>query len=1287
MTKAGEDPTNYKAVETPKDDVIAINTTPTNKNGEDDAALTKKEPLADDDDIQHKFPFMSMYRYADGYDKFLMGLGLVLSAANGAAFPLMAIMFGDSINAFVPLNQHKVNTAAMQFLLLAIGLLVSGYGSYTCFAISAERQMKRLRSECLKHIMYQDMSWYDTHNPSELASRISGDTVKIKEGMGDKLGEALRFMCQFIVGYIIGFSRGWNLSLVMSCVMPLMAVSLTFLIKRLRDSTARSQKVYAAAGAVAEETIGAMRTVASLNGEKRAIQNYETNVQKAEDETIGVAKFVAFALGWFFMFMWLTYAIGLWYGGWLVSKQSGPITDPGSVFSAFYGILLGTMSLAQISPNVNAVASAYGAATALYKILARKSEIDASDLSGETPATCEGVIEARDLFFTYPTRPEDPILQGYSLTINKGETVAFVGASGSGKSTLVALLERFYSPSAGAIYLDGRDISTLQIKWLRSQIGLVSQEPVLFAATIMDNIAAGGDNISREEVMAAAKLANAHDFIMKLPQGYDTMCGEKGATLSGGQKQRVAIARALVRQPKILVLDEATSALDNESERVVQEALNNLMEHTNMTTIVIAHRLSTIRTADKIAVISKGVVKELGPHNELMQLENGFYRGLVELQSGAPEGGDDPTDEYEARVSMALDQGEEKAAMVRKYSNVSHISVDKLSDYVGAVEEEIKLRRIFDLTRPQRTWLIIGVIACSIQGFAMPGVSLIISTVIADMTRLYAQYVKSGKTDTSYLSELYDSVFHQSMIFVGVAVTIFVVAFLQTYAFRIIAEKLTTRLRNMHFKALCRQDIGFFDLPGHTTGALTTDLSTHATKVVVIAGESQARILQSLFTIISAFVIAFGWGSWQLTLVMAAVFPMLLASAYFRAAQFKGQNLSDNLADSGSLATEAITNARTVTALGLQADIISRYDVLLEKPLKEGRKEAHVNGIMSGFSSFSMFAVYALVFWYGAKLIASDSITFPELIRTLMAIMMASQGVGQTAGFLGDTDAAKKSASKIFSIVDRTPPVDSASDEGMTPNTVTGKIEFKDVAFNYPSRPNLKVLKHYNLTIEAGQTVAFCGPSGGGKSTCVALLERFYNPIDGQIMLDGRDISTLNLHWLRAQMGLVGQEPVLFVGTIAENIASGISNFADLPDLQARVEEAAKMANAHNFIMQFPDGYDTQVGLKGEQLSGGQKQRIAIARAIMKNPSILLLDEATSALDSESEKVVQEALDNLLASKGRTTIVIAHRLSTIRNADKICVVSGGRVAEQGTHDELMKLNGIYTHLVQTNINK
>uniref|UniRef100_H3GAG2 ABC transporter domain-containing protein n=1 Tax=Phytophthora ramorum TaxID=164328 RepID=H3GAG2_PHYRM len=296
-----------------------------------------------------------------------------------------------------------------------------------------------------------------------------------------------------------------------------------------------------------------------------------------------------------------------------------------------------------------------------------------------------------------------------------------------------------------------------------------------------------------------------------------------------------------------------------------------------------------------------------------------------------------------------------------------------------------------------------------------------------------------------------------------------------------------------------------------------------------------------------------------------------------------------------------------------------------------------------------------------------------------MAIMMSIQIVSSASTFLGDAPKAFKAGSTIFAIRDRIAPIDSFSTDGLRLAKIEGRLEFKDISFRYPTRPEMNVLKNYNLTVEAGQTVAFCGPSGGGKSTIISLIERFYDPVVGEVLLDGHNIKDLNLNWLRSQIGLVGQEPTLFIGTIADNISYGL---AEQPS-QQEIEEAAKMANAHDFITQFPDGYATQVGMKGEQLSGGQKQRIAIARAILKNPNILLLDEATSALDSESEKVVQEALDKVVALKRRTTIVIAHRLSTIRRADKICVVSGGKIAEQGTHQELIQLNGIYAGLVES----
>jgi ATP-binding cassette subfamily B (MDR/TAP) protein 1 len=541
------------------------------------------------------------------------------------------------------------------------------------------------------------------------------------------------------------------------------------------------------------------------------------------------------------------------------------------------------------------------------KAILPKFEIVSSSREGLQPEI-SGAISVKDVFFSYPTRPHNPVLKGMSVEIKAGQTVAFVGPSGGGKSTIVSLLERFYDPSSGSVFIDGVDVRDINVTHLRRNIGYVGQEPALFATSIRGNIKYGNPDATQEQIEEAARLANAHDFITKFSDGYDTQVGDKGSQLSGGQKQRIAIARVLVGNPRILLLDEATSALDNESELVVQDALDKIVAKKRITTIIIAHRLSTIRNADTINVIVNGRVAEQGTHNELMAKKS-YYRKLVEKQEGHHE---EPA----------------SAPVSRKPSTI----------------------------------------------------------------------------------ETYES-----------------------------------------------------------------------------------------------------------------------------------------------------------------------SDVL---------KDMKAN---------------------------DDSI--PHL-------------------------------------------------------------EFRNVRFSYPSRPKKKIFEKFNLIIHQGQTIALVGPSGGGKSTTVGLIERFYDPNEGEILYHGTDLKALNVNWYRSQLSYVGQEPVLFNMTIAENISFGYHEVS-----RADIEEAARQANAHDFIVQLPDGYETLIGARGIQLSGGQKQRVAIARALVRKPRVLILDEATSALDNESESIVQEAINRLMSSKDLTVIVIAHRLSTIRNADKIALIAEGKVVEYGSHDDLIeKPNGRYKRL-------
>ncbi|ETN00142.1 hypothetical protein PPTG_18146 [Phytophthora nicotianae INRA-310] len=1053
----------YQRVETPRATAVDVHDpakpTSTKEKGTASESGSSKSNLRDEmvHDGPSSFNISHLYRYATTFDKVLLVIGIITTGANGALYPLMAIVFGDALTGFTttPVDLDKVNKAALNFLYIAIFMFITDYVSYVAFYYSAERQMKALRGEALKHMLYLDISWYDAHDALKLSSRLTGDTVRIKDGMGHKLGDAFRYTIQFFVGLIIGFTRGWDVTLVMASVMPLMAISLSWLIKTFTVMAEFAQKVYAEAGSVAEETLGSIRTVASLNGEQKAVQKFEKKVLEAEKQNIKLNNVSA-------------------YGGWKASKGD---TTPGDVFAAFFGVMMGTGSLGQVSPNISAVSKAAGAAEELFAILDTPSAIDAEkEDEGIIPDKCEGKIEAVNVNFTYPSRPDAQILRDYNVTIEPGQTVAFAGASGGGKSTLIALIERFYDPTSGTIYLDGRDVKTLNVKWLRSQIGMVSQEPVLFATTIFENIAMGGDNVTREEAIEACKLSNAHNFIMSLPENYDTLVGEKGVSLSGGQKQRVAIARAIVRKPNILVLDEATSALDNESEKIVQTALNNLMATTNMTTLVIAHRLSTIRNADKIVVLKEGHIVESGTHDELLKIAHGIYQNMYRIQELRSQ-----EEQKEAEQREAV-QDLQSIKMSRALSAVS----TKTDISVSAVETNSLDKKPFNfadmlkLNKLELNYFILGLVGTFVGGIAQPASALLITGMITAMTKQFGQFQSSG--DRSHLASMYDDVELYGILYIAGAVVIGIFTYLQMYCFTYMQEKITTRLRTDNFKGLCRQNVGFFDEKENATGALTADLATNATKVSMLSGESQSAFFQGLFTLFAALVISFGFGSWLLSLVMLGLIPLLLFGEIARMKEMESAGLiSDDLAIPGAHASEVLSNIRTVAALGIEKRSADLFDELLQEPLRKGRKEAQVNGLSLGFSSFIMMATNALIFWFGGKKVDDGTIGFEEMMRTLMAITMSVQTVSMASRFLSDAPKAFKAGSTIFAIRDRVTTIDSFSPDGLRLAKVEGRLEFRDISFRYPTRPEINVLKHYNLTIEAGQTVAFCGPSGGAK--------------------------------------------------------------------------------------------------------------------------------------------------------------------------------------------------------------
>jgi ATP-binding cassette subfamily B (MDR/TAP) protein 1 len=501
----------------------------------------------------------------------------------------------------------------------------------------------------------------------------------------------------------------------------------------------------------------------------------------------------------------------------------------------------------------------------------------------------------------------------------------------------------------------------------------------------------------------------------------------------------------------------------------------------------------------------------------------------------------------------------------------------------------------------------------------------------------------------------------------------------QGTAFAYCSERLVHRARDKSFRYMLRQDIEFFDREENTAGALTSFLSTETNHLAGMSGTTLGTILLVTTTLVACCVIALAVG-WKLALVCIATVPILLGCGFFRfwmLARFQ-TTAKKAYEKSASYACEATSAIRTVASLTREDDVWQHYhDQLVDQGAKSLHSVIWSSTLYAASQSLS-FLCMALGFWYGGTLISSGEYNGFQFFLVFTAVIFGSQSAGTIFSFAPDMGKAKHAAAELKILMDRKPKIDTWSNEGKVLETMEGSIEFRDVHFRYPTRPEQPVLRGLNLTVKPGQYVALVGASGCGKSTTIAMLERFYDPLVGGVYVDGHEISSLNVNNYRSHLALVSQEPTLYQGTIRDNILLGADTKPeDVPE--EAIVRACKDANIYEFILSLPDAFNTVVGNKGSMLSGGQKQRIAIARALLRNPKVLLLDEATSALDSESEKVVQAALD--LAAKGRTTIAVAHRLSTIQKADMIFVFDQGRVVENGTHNELLAQRGRYFELV------
>uniref|UniRef100_M4E972 Uncharacterized protein n=1 Tax=Brassica campestris TaxID=3711 RepID=M4E972_BRACM len=1060
----------------------------------------------------------------------------------------------------------------------------------------------------------------------------------------------------------------WRLAIVGFPFIVLLLIPGLMYGRSLISITRKIREEYKEAGSIAEQAISLVRTVYAFGSETKLIAKFSAALEGSMKLGLrqGLAKGLALGSNGIIYAIW---GFMNWYGSRMVMYHGA---KGGNIFAVIMCVTSGGISLGRGFSNLKYFSEVVVAGEKITKMIKRVPGIDSDNMEGQVLNNFKGEVHFNHVKFMYPSRPETPIFEDLCLRIPSGKTVALVGGNGSGKSTVISLLQRFYDPVAGEVLIDDVPINKLQVKWLRSQMGLVGQEPVLFATSIKQNILFGKEDASMDEVMEAAKASNAHTFISQFPHGYKTQVGERRVQMSGGQKQRIAIARAIIKLPKILLLDEATSTLDSESERVVLEALDNASAG-RTTIVIVAHRLSTIRNADVICVVHNGCIVETGSHEELMENLDGHYTSLVRLQQMENE-------EYDVNISVRVQGGQlsilskdlkysPKLSFVDSRSNLAtNSTID--SSLSGSIHKDKKTRvpsfkRLMAMNRPEWKHAMCGCLSAALYGAVQP----LNAYVVGSMVSMYflTSHEKIREKTRIYV-----------LVFVGLALFVFLTNIVQHYSFAYMGENLTKRIREKMLTKMLTFEVNWFDEGQNSSGAACSRLAKEA-NVRSLIGERVSLLVQT----ISGVAIACTLGlviAWRLAIVMIAVQPVVVVCFYTQRILLKSMSKKAIKAqdESCKLAAEAVSNIRTIIAFSSQERIFKLLNRVQEGPRRESVRQSLLAGIVLGTSRSLLACTTVLNYWYGGRLIADGKIVAKAFFEMFMIFVSTGRAIADAGTMTTDLAKGSDAVGSVFAVLDRCTTIEPEDPNGYLPEKIKGIISFVNVDFAYPTRPNVVIFKDFSIEIEEGKSTAIVGPSGSGKSTIISLIERFYDPLKGSVRIDGRDLKSYHLRSLRQHIALVSQEPALFTGTIRENILYGAAS--ENID-ESEIIEAAKAANAHEFITSLSNGYDTNCGDRGVQLSGGQKQRIAIARAVLKNPSVLLLDEATSALDSQSERMVQDALERVMV--GRTSVVISHRLSTIQNCDTIAVLDNGKVVECGDHSSLLAKGptGAYFSLV------
>ena len=1080
-------------------------------------------------------------------EKILLIFGIIGSLGSGVSGPLMTQLFGGTIDdasssqdinpalmseieldEFFDVFQNNIDKMSKKFIYIGIGMFFANFLANFCWTYAGLRMVFHLKENYFSIILKQEQGWFDENNAYEFATKVQAQIEQVDLGVGDKLGTILQCIAQLITGLIIAFITSWKLTLVMLTVSPCIIGAVCYLITALKNSIILGRKTYEKAGGVAEEMLYNIKTVASFANFDFENKRFGQYIDKCHSLDREKAIKLGGSIGVIIFFLNFTFFIAVLYGKKLIVDGMGKNNrlTAGDVMTVIFSTLMAIMSIGGIAPNLKSIQEACTASSDYFTLYERKPAIDTSHSTFKPPRDqVQGKIEFKDITFIYPSDVNQrKILEGLNLVIEPGQKVALVGESGCGKSTTINLIERLYEATEGKVLIDGRDIKEYDLEYLRNLIGYVQQEPVLFNTSIRDNLFFGRNEYVKtlgdpESLMKEACAdAYAKEFIEMKQEKYDYVVGIKGGKLSGGQKQRLAIARAILCKPKILILDEATSALDNKSEKEVQAALDHISEK-SVTTVIIAHRLSTIKNADVIYALKGGKVHEKGTHKELLE-KNGYYASLVKSQLAQDELESKEENISPMQKKMSKMSSERKMTlqrMSRKSSRYSSNLDTKTQLKEIEKEKEIKIERgrIFSLISDHKGETFIGGLGAFIGGAISPVQGFVMSKAINALSSTNPKTVK-------------DDGLLWGLMFLVVAFVNGISLFFKIWKLETIGSVITSKMRKLIIDKYLHLHIGFFDEDENAPGSLLTRLSIDTTQLNTLVLSVVGDLVGTLGTAAVGLGLSF-YFSWRLTLISICFLPFIIYAQIIVAKTRRGGREEDKKIDieAGGVLSECVINTKTIYSFNFQKPAVNMYLQILYEAEKKFFKDSFIKGIVCGLGVFAMYASNATVFHFSGVFIRKGKLSFQDMNSAMNCVMTMSQGISQGLVGVSEYTKAKKAFSSVFSTMDTKTLIDP-SEEGnkgkITPENLKGKIEFKNVTFAYPTRPDQKILRDISLTIPEGHSAALVGYSGCGKSTIIQLIERYYDADKGEVLIDGINIKDYNLYQLQKKIGLVSQE-------------------------------------------------------------------------------------------------------------------------------------------------------------------